>query len=122
MEGGGGGRGGWFTHPRMRLSSLKRPTTPVTYARRRVSVAPDVSVSAFAPGLWTHPELCTPGVGLRCLPATCESGTTPSRTAPKAVSIAPGRDNGPKLVGGARGGDPAHPGRGRDPSTSRTER
>src|SRR5438445_308545 len=48
-----------MSQARMRSSLAKRETTPVTYAFSLGSY--EGSVSSTAPGLWTQPELWTPG-------------------------------------------------------------
>src|SRR5439155_23405302 len=55
------------SHASTRLSRPKAPTMPFTYASSRGYC--EESRNASAPGLCTHPELCTPGRGSRCLPS-----------------------------------------------------
>src|SRR5436305_13888270 len=55
------------SHASTRGSFANPPTTPRTYASRRGYCVS--SRSAFAPGLCTHPELWTPGIGGCCGPS-----------------------------------------------------
>src|SRR4029077_4914707 len=55
------------SHATMRLSFANAPTTPSTYAFSLVYC--EESCSAGSPGLCTHPELCTPGIGGCCGPS-----------------------------------------------------
>src|SRR5580704_12085181 len=51
----------------MRLSFANAPITPCTYSFSRGYC--EESLSAGTPGLCTHPELCTPGIGGCCGPS-----------------------------------------------------